>query len=69
MLPSKDSAVWRAIVTALQTLAPFLVAFAAQPETMDLITRYYPWLVPGITAGAGLASLFLNIVRRDVKNW
>lgn len=69
MLPSKDSATWRAIVTALQTFAAFLVAIVAQPETMDLINQYYAWLVPSITIGAGVASFLLNFVRRDVKNW
>lgn len=69
MLPSKDSATWRAIVTASQTFAAFLVAIVAQPETMDLINRYYAWLVPSITIGAGVASFLLNFVRRDVKNW
>ena len=68
MLPQKDSATWRAIVTALQTLAAFLVAIVAQPETMQLINNYYAWLVPAITLGAGLASFLLNFVRRDVKN-
>jgi hypothetical protein len=69
VLPSKDSATWRAIVTALQTLAAFLVAVVAQPETMQLINQYYAWLVPTITVGAGIASFLLNFVRRDVKNW
>lgn len=69
MLPSKDSATWRAIVTALQVFAAFLVAVVAQPETMDLINQYYAWLVPSITVGAGIASFLLNFVRRDVKNW
>jgi hypothetical protein len=69
VLPSKDSATWRAVVTALQTLAAFLVAIVAQPETMDLINQYYAWLVPSITLGAGIASFLLNFVRRDVKNW
>lgn len=69
MLPSKDSATWRAIVTALQTFAAFLVAIVAQPETMDLINQYYAWLVPSITIGAGVASFLLNFVRRDVKKW
>lgn len=69
VLPSKDSATWRAIVTGLQVFAAFLVALVAQPETMQLITDYYAWLVPGITVGAGIASFLLNFVRRDVKNW
>lgn len=69
MIPSKDSATWRAIVTALQVFAAFLVALVAQPETMNLITQYYPWLIPGITVGAGVASLLLNLFRKDVRNW
>lgn len=69
MLPSKDSATWRGIITSLQVFAAFLVAIVAQPETMNLINQYYPWIVPGITVGAGLASLLLNILRKDVKNY
>ena len=68
-LPSKDSATWRAIITALQAFAGFLVALAAQPETMSLINQYYPWIVPTIVGGAGVASLILNLTRKDVKNW
>ena len=69
MLPSKDSATWRAIITALQTFAVFLVALAAQPDTMRAINEYAGWLVPTITVGAGIASFTLNFFRKDVKNY
>lgn len=68
-LPSKDSATWRAIITGLQAFAGFLVALAAQPETMSLINQYYPWIVPTIVAGASLSSLLLNVFRKDIKNY
>ena len=68
MLPNKDSALWRAVVTALQTFTAFLVALVAQPEAMQLLTEHYAWLIPGITAGAGIASFLLNLIRKDVKN-
>lgn len=68
-LPSKDSATWRAIITAIQTLAGFLVALAASPETIQLIQQFYPWIVPVVVGGAGVASLILNIFRPTVKNY
>ena len=69
ILPSKDSATWRAIITGLQTFASFLVAFVAVPEAMDVVVKYYPALVPVIVAGAGIASFVLNLFRKDVKNY
>jgi len=68
-LPAKDSAVWRAIITAIQTFAGFVVALAATPEAMELITNFYPWVVPVVVSGAGIASLLLNIFRSTVKNY
>lgn len=68
-LPAKDSATWRAIITAIQTFAGFLVALAAQPDTVKLINDYYPWLVPVVVGGAGIASLVLNLLRSTVKNY
>jgi hypothetical protein len=68
-LPKIDSATYRAIVTALQTLAAFLIALGASPEAMKLLTDFYPTVVPTVVAGAGLASLVLNIFRKSVKNY
>lgn len=69
MLPTKDSATWRAIITGLQAFCGFLVALVAMPDVMNLINQYYPEIVPIVVAGAGLASFVLNLFRKDVKNW
>jgi hypothetical protein len=69
VLPSKDSATWRAIITSLQAFVGFLLALVALPEVMELVNQYYPELVPVVVAGAGIASFVLNFFRKDVKNW
>jgi hypothetical protein len=68
-LPKLDSATWKALITALQTFAAFLVAFATVPEAMDLLTKFYPVVVPLVISGAGIASFILNFFRKDVKNY
>jgi hypothetical protein len=68
-LPQKDSATWRAIITALQTFCGFLIALAAQPDTIRLINNFYPWIVPVIVSGAGVASFVLNFFRKSVNNY
>jgi len=69
MLPTKDSATWRAIITAIQTFCGFLVAVVAIPEFSELVKQFYPEAVPIIITGAGIASFVLNLFRKDVKNW
>jgi len=69
MLPTKDSATWRAIITAIQTFCGFLVAVVAIPEFSELVKQFYPEAVPIIVTGAGIASFVLNLFRKDVKNW
>lgn len=68
-LPKLDSATWRGVITALQTLGSFLVALVAIPEVMDLITQHYPTFVPGVVVGAGIISFAINLFRKDVKNY
>jgi len=68
-LPRLDSATWRAIITALQTLGSFLVALVAVPEVMEIVTQYYPAFVPIIVTGAGVISFIINLFRKDVKNY
>jgi len=68
-LPAKDSATYRGIITSIQTFCGFLIALAAQPETIQLLQQYYGWIVPVVVAGSGIASLVLNILRPSVKNY
>jgi len=68
-LPRLDSATWRGIITALQTLGSLLVALVAIPEVMDVLTQYYPAFVPVVITGAGIISFIINLFRKDVKNY
>jgi len=69
MLPTKDSATWRAVITAIQTFCGLLVAVVAIPEFSEVVKQFYPEAVPIIITGAGIASFILNLFRKDVKNW
>lgn len=64
----KDSATWRAVVTALQTFVAFFVTLVALPEVRELLTEFYPAVVPAVTFFAGVASFVLNYFRKDVPN-
>ena len=67
--PKLDSATFKGIVTALQTLCAFVVAAAADPSIMQLLTAWYPQLVPVVTASAGIVAFLLGYVRTDVRNY
>lgn len=64
----KDSATWRAVVTALQTFVAFVATMLIMPEFRQLVTEFYPAAVPAITSLAGVASFVLNFLRKDVPN-
>lgn len=68
-LPLKDSATWRSAITASQTLVGFLAALTASPELTKLVTQFYPWALPAVSLASGLASLIVNLTRKDVKNY
>ena len=68
-LPHIDSATYRAIITALQTLCGFVVAAVAMPEFRELVLRFYPAALPILVSGAGVASFVLNYFRQNVKNY
>lgn len=75
-LPEKDSAVWRAIMTFLQTLAGFIIGLIITvwnvPHVPEAIVAYVSnnlgtfMVVVGLPAG--FASLIINIIRPSVKN-
>ena len=68
-LPKLDSATWRAIITALQTLIGFLAALLVLPEFRELVNQFYPQAVPLVVAGAGICSFIINFFRKDVRNY
>jgi len=68
-LPSKDSATWRALITALQSFCGFFVAAVAMPEFRELVVKWYPGALPLLVSGAGIASFLLNYFRKSVKNY
>ena len=68
-LPKLDSATFRAIVTALQTLVGFVAVLFVMPEFRSLVEQFYPQALPLVVAAAGIASFILNFFRKDVKNY
>ena len=68
-LPSRDSAVFRALVTGLQTAIGLLVVVLAMPEFKEIVTRYYPDALPAIAIVSSVVAYVWNLVRRDVKNY
>lgn len=67
-LPSKDSAVARALRTFIYTLLPLFISAAADPQVIKSVNQYAPWLLPVIVGGAPVAALVYNFFRKDVPN-
>lgn len=68
-LPKIDSATFRGIVTALQTLIGTLVVIYAIPGVKEAIQINAPEAAGAVASAAGVVSLIWNIVRRDVRNY
>lgn len=68
-LPSKDSATWRGIITALQAFVGLSVALLALPEFRELVLRFYPEALPIFVTVTGAASFILNLFRPSVDNY
>ena len=68
-LPSKDSAVFRAVVTGLQTTLGIAAFVMAMPEFREIVTKYYPEALPAIAILSSVVAYVWNLVRRDVKNY
>lgn len=68
-LPQKDTATWRALVTAAEMSFAFLAGLMAIPEVAKYITEYHPqWLMlPPMLAFT--VSFIRNWYRKDVKNY
>ena len=68
-MPTKDSAVVRALRVLLYTVLPTLVAITSDPDAVRAVQDYMPWLLPIIVGGAPILALIYNIARRDVINY
>jgi hypothetical protein len=68
-MPTKDSAVSRALRVLFYTVLPTLVAVLSDPDAVRAVQDYIPFLLPAIVAGAPILSLVYNILRRDVVNY
>jgi len=68
-MPSKDSAVARAVRVLIYTVIPTFIALTADPTVVGDVQKYAPWLLPVIVTGAPIVSLIYNILRKDVVNW
>lgn len=68
-LPSKDSATWRGLLTAVQAFGGFLLALSAMPEFGELVTQFYPNALPAVAVATGVVSFVINLLRPSVKNY
>lgn len=68
-LPLKDSATWRAIITAIQAFIALLAVLLALPEFRQLVLQFYPEFLPYIVTASGAASFLFNFFRPSVKNY
>lgn len=68
-MPTKDSAISRALRVMFYTVIPTLLAIASDPDAVRAVQDYVPWLLPSIDVGAPLLSLAYNIWRKDVVNY
>ena len=68
-LPKKDSAVFRALVTFLQTTIALLVIVLAMPEFNQVVSKYYPDALPAIAILTTIVTFIWNLIRKDVRNY
>lgn len=68
-VPSKDSALGRAIRVLGYQVGVILLAFLADPTTVKALGEYYPQLATLLVVGAPFISFIYNVVRKDVDNF
>lgn len=68
-LPSKDSAVAKALRVLFYQVIMTGIALLSDKETVAAIAKYYPAITTLAVATAPFASLIYNLFRKDVKNW
>lgn len=68
-LPSKDSTVWRTIVTVVQFLAGAGLAYAVSPEFREVVQKCWNDILVALSASTGLAAAVWNFFRKDVENF
>jgi hypothetical protein len=69
MLPSKDSTAVRTLRVVAYEVLGLLLAVLASPDAVELLKQYYPQVLIILTTFAPIATLIVNLLRRDVKNW
>lgn len=68
-LPTKDSATASAARVFLYVVVPQIILFVQNPENIEFINRYFPNILPAITAGTPILCFVYNLYRKDVKNY
>lgn len=68
-LPSKDSAIWRGLITAFQALIGMVAVALLAPGVKEQLITNWPEYAGAISLAAGLVSVLTNVIRRDVKNY
>lgn len=68
-LPKIDSATFRGVVTALQTLVGTLFVIYGIPGVKEAIEINAPEAAGAVATAAGIVAFIWNIIRRDVKNY
>lgn len=69
MLPSKDSTAARTFRVLVYELCAVFLAILANPDAVELLRGYYPELLVILTGFAPVATLIVNLIRKDVRNW
>jgi hypothetical protein len=68
-LPTKDSAVVRALRVLMYTVIPSVLTLLSDPEFVKLLVKYYPAQTGFVLGAIPTIALIYNIVRRDVPNY
>ena len=69
-LPQRDSAVASSIRVFLYVALPQVLLFITDPQTIELVNKYVPNLLPYITTATPIVALLVNIfLRKEVKTY
>lgn len=68
-LPQKDSATWRAVITAVEATVGFILALLAVPGVAEVVRDFNPEVFVLIPTIVGVLNFARNYLRKDVVNY
>ena len=69
LIPAKDSAAFKGIVTTVQAFVGYVLVILADPQVQGVAGKYWPALAAGIPIVSGVLAYVVGLLRSDVANY